>query len=98
AKEKGEKKVVLHEEDLLEQFVKGSGPGGQKINKVRSCVVLTHQPTGIQVRCQDERELTTNRKIARKRLQMKVEHLLHGDDSKIGRKVARLQRSKGKRT
>lgn len=50
----------------------GSGPGGQKINKVRNCVQLTHRPTGISVSCQDSRELTANRHIARKRLVEKV--------------------------
>lgn len=32
--------------DIEESFVKGSGPGGQKINKTSSCVVLKHKPTG----------------------------------------------------
>ncbi|XP_060529608.1 mitochondrial translation release factor in rescue [Cylas formicarius] len=35
-------------DDLKEQFVRGSGPGGQKINKTASCVVLKHIPTGIE--------------------------------------------------
>lgn len=38
---------VLNEKDLIEQQVRGSGPGGQKINKTASCVVLKHIPTGI---------------------------------------------------
>jgi hypothetical protein len=36
----------LNEDDLDEQFVKGSGPGGQNVNKRSNCVVLTHKPTG----------------------------------------------------
>lgn len=39
----------LKEQDLEEQFVKGSGPGGQKINKTSSCVVLKHLPTGRKI-------------------------------------------------
>lgn len=50
----------------------GTGPGGQKINKVRNCVQLTHKPTGVMVSCQEARELSSNRSIARKRLQDKV--------------------------
>ncbi len=50
----------------------GSGPGGQKINKVRNCVQLTHIPSGVSVSCQDSRELHANRHIARKRLKEKV--------------------------
>lgn len=38
--------TAFREEDVTEQFVKGSGKGGQKINKVRNCVLLKHSPTG----------------------------------------------------
>ena len=37
---------VIKEEDIEEQFVKGSGPGGQNVNKRVNCVVLCHTPTG----------------------------------------------------
>lgn len=37
---------VILEKDLQEQFVRGSGPGGQKTNKTSNCVVLKHIPTG----------------------------------------------------
>lgn len=37
----------LVEAELEEQFVRGSGPGGQSVNKTANCVVLTHLPTGI---------------------------------------------------
>jgi protein subunit release factor B len=43
------KPILLNEWDLEEKFVKGSGPGGQKINKCRHCVQLKHLPTGIMV-------------------------------------------------
>lgn len=41
---------VLDEEELEEQFVRGSGPGGQATNKTSNCVVLKHIPTGIVVK------------------------------------------------
>lgn len=37
---------VINEEDLDEQYVRGSGPGGQAVNKTANCVVLKHVPTG----------------------------------------------------
>lgn len=37
---------VMHEKDLQEMHVRGSGPGGQKINKTSNCVVLKHIPSG----------------------------------------------------
>jgi protein subunit release factor B len=36
----------LKEEELDEQFVRGSGPGGQAVNKTNNCVLLVHKPTG----------------------------------------------------
>ena len=41
--------------DVEERFVRGTGPGGQKINKTSSTVWLRHGPTGVEVRCQRER-------------------------------------------
>ena len=48
--------LQVRPEDIVEYFVRGSGSGGQKINKTSSCVLLRHQPTGIEVRCQKHRE------------------------------------------
>ncbi len=50
--------------DIDEEFVRGSGPGGQKINKTSSTVWLRHRPTGIEVRCQRERSQSANRELA----------------------------------
>ena len=47
--------------DIEEKFIRGSGPGGQKINKTSSTVWLRHRPTGIEVRCQAERSQAANR-------------------------------------
>ncbi|KZT11647.1 RF-1-domain-containing protein [Laetiporus sulphureus 93-53] len=56
----------LKEEDLEESFVRGSGPGGQSINKTENNVQLLHKPTGIRVACQETRSLNQNRALARK--------------------------------
>ena len=47
--------IDLKESDFTESFVKGSGPGGQKINKTSNCVQLHHISTGIIVSCQETR-------------------------------------------
>ena len=53
------------EEDLVEKFIGGSGPGGQKINKTASRVYLKHTPSGIEVQCQAGRSQNQNRHQAR---------------------------------
>lgn len=58
----------IREEDLEETFIRGTGAGGQKINKTNSTVVLRHVPTGIEVRCQRERSQSQNRILAREEL------------------------------
>lgn len=54
--------------DLSWQFTRGSGKGGQNRNKRDSVAVLTHLPTGIVVRAEDERTQGANRSIALDRL------------------------------
>lgn len=63
--------------DIKEKFVRSSGPGGQNVNKVSSCVVLVHIPTGIQVKCQEERSQVLNRHQARWMLLKKIQHHFH---------------------
>ena len=59
--------------DVEERFVRGAGPGGQKINKTSSTVWLRHRPTGIEVRCQRERSQAANRELAWQELCAKLE-------------------------
>jgi len=47
--------------DVEERFVRGAGPGGQKINKTSSTVHLRHRPSGVEVRCQSGRSQSRNR-------------------------------------
>ncbi len=68
----------VREEDLKETFVRSSGPGGQKVNKTSSCVQLTHLPTGLSVKCQQERSQTLNRFLARRLLLDRIERLQTG--------------------
>ena len=56
--------VGVRTADVEERFVRGSGPGGQKINNTSSTVWLRHGPTGVEVRCQRERSQAANRALA----------------------------------
>ncbi|MCX5697705.1 MAG: peptide chain release factor-like protein [Candidatus Omnitrophica bacterium] len=69
-------KLKLKEEDIIESFVRSSGPGGQNVNKTSTCVYLKHLPTGIEVKCQRERSQAANRILARKILSEKVHALI----------------------
>ncbi|KAL7625656.1 hypothetical protein AAE478_004876 [Parahypoxylon ruwenzoriense] len=70
------------EEEIEEAFLKGSGPGGQKINKTNSAVQLKHLPTGIVVKSQATRSRSQNRTIARQLLADRLDQLARGDQSR----------------
>lgn len=72
----------LRKEDIIEKFIRSAGKGGQNVNKTSTCVYLKHIPTGIEVKCQQERSQVMNRvaalgllarKIAEAALQVKQE-------------------------
>ncbi|TKX19533.1 RF-1 domain-containing protein 2 [Elsinoe australis] len=72
----------LNDNEITESFVKGSGPGGQVINKTSSAVQLKHLPTGIVVKSQATRSRAQNRSIARRLLQEKIEEHELGDQAR----------------
>ena len=86
----------LNEDDLEETFVRGSGAGGQKINKTSNRVILVHLPTNCRVECQDTRSLQQNRKIARKRLRLKVDEFINGASSQANIKAVKAVNKKAK--
>jgi protein subunit release factor B len=88
----------IRQEDIDEHFIRGSGKGGQKINKTSSCVLLRHVPTGIEVRCQKHREQSKNRLSAYKLLILKIEEKVKGAASEQAKKIFKLKKQKQKRT
>ena len=88
----------IREQDIDEQFVRSSGAGGQNVNKVSSCVVLHHRPTGIKVKCQRERSQALNRFLARRLLLDKVEAAVRGAASDEARRIAKIRRQKRTRS
>jgi len=66
-------RLKIRFEDVDERFVRGGGPGGQKINKTSSTVWLRHSLTGTEVRCQAERSQSANRRTAWEELCDKLE-------------------------
>jgi peptide chain release factor len=91
-------RLGLKEEDLDEHFVRSGGAGGQNVNKVSTCVVLVHKPSGIMVRCQQERSQGLNRFLARRLLMQKVAEKIHGEISKKKSEAEKVRRQKRRRS
>ncbi len=91
-------RLGIRESDLMEEFVKGSGAGGQKINKTSVAVSLRHPPTGISVRCQESRSQALNRFLARRLLVEKLEAKIFGEKTEARRLQEKIRRQKRRRS
>ncbi len=91
-------KMKILEQDLNEYFIRGSGSGGQKINKTSSCVQLNHAPSGIEIRCQKTRSQADNRYWARKDLCERIEDQVLGEKSKKQQAIEKVRRQKRRRS
>lgn len=87
---------LFTESDLIEQFVRGGGSGGQSVARTANCVVLKHVPTGIVVRCHATRSRDLNRRGARKELQLRLDDIARGAGSVRGQRHARVAKKKAK--
>ncbi len=88
----------IRDEDIEEIFIRSSGPGGQNVNKVATCVCLKHRPTGVQVKCQQARSQGLNRFLARRLLANKIEVLQKGFVAQERDRVEKIRRQKRKRS
>lgn len=92
------KKLEVREDDLKEKFILGSGKGGQKIQKTSSCVYLRHEPTGIEIKCQQNRSRDMNRFLARRLLCEKIEEEVLQEKSKKQQMIEKIRRQKRRRS
>ena len=93
-------KLEIHEDDLLEKFIRGTGSGGQKINKTSSCVYLQHLPTKLEIKCQRDRSREMNRYLARVDICQQLENIQLGRRSErqqAREKIRRRKRRQGTR-
>ena len=90
--------LVVDEREVEFTAVRSQGAGGQNVNKVSSCVLLHHRPSGIRVRCQKERSQGLNRFLARRILLEKIESLRRGAAVEAQQRIAKIRRQKRRRS
>ena len=88
----------VEEADIEETFVRGSGSGGQKINKTSSCVQLKHLPTGTVIRCQETRSREANRWLARGMLAERLLEAAHSEEAARIQEAEKIRRQKRRRS
>ncbi|OJJ43813.1 hypothetical protein ASPZODRAFT_122904, partial [Penicilliopsis zonata CBS 506.65] len=91
-------RLQIDDADVTVSYLKGTGPGGQKINKTNSAVQIIHKPTGLVVKSQATRSRSQNEKIARQLLADKVELLQKGDQSRIALKADQSRKKKASKS
>jgi len=87
----------IKKEDIEEKFIKGSGRGGQKVNKTSSAVFIKHIPTGISVKCDSDRSQHINRFLALRRLVNCIDNAGSESKSENMHKIERIRKQKKKR-
>ena len=88
----------IHEQDLEEHFIRGSGHGGQKINKTSSCVQLLYERGSLEIRCQKTRSQADNRYWARRELCDRIEERVKGEASAKRQAFEKIRRQKRRRS
>ncbi|PWN43791.1 hypothetical protein IE81DRAFT_346185 [Ceraceosorus guamensis] len=84
--------ILIPPSHLIETFIRGSGPGGQAINKLSTNVSLLHKPSGTRITCQETRSRDTNRMLARRKMSKAIDEIVRGEQS-----AERVKREKERR-
>ena len=91
-------RLGIREQDVIEKFIRSSGPGGQHVNKASTCVYLKHLPTGMEVKMAQGRSQALNRFLAWRLLADKIEQKIMGEKSARQKAIEKIRRQKRKRS
>jgi peptide chain release factor 1 len=93
-----EVEIDINPNDIVVDTFRASGPGGQKVNKTSSAVRITHVPTGLIVKCLDEKSQHKNRAKAMRILRSRLYELLEGQKRNERDQIRRDQIGTGDRS
>lgn len=91
------KKLEIDPNRIEEQFARGGGPGGQKINKSSTCVILRYPPLELSVKVQRARQRSLNRFLALRELTDRIEMRIAPKESRRLKKIERIRKQKSRR-
>ena len=79
-----------------EQFIRGGGPGGTKVNKTSNCVLLRYAPLALVIRCQRDRRRSVNRFLALRELVDQAEMKISPGSSQRLQEIEKRRRKKAR--
>ncbi|MBI1979280.1 MAG: peptide chain release factor-like protein [Elusimicrobia bacterium] len=91
------RRLQIDMSQVEEQFTRGSGHGGQKLNKTSSCVVLRYPALNLDVRNQESRQRSLNRFLALRELVDRIEMDISPRTSQRLKEIQRLRKQKARR-